>query len=804
VIREGAVVMAPIRLCSADLLLTTEQGVVCHGAVGAPVLVGRDIRLLVEQVTPLLDGTRDRGEVLDAVPEELRPAVRDLLQFLERQGLVEPVPDVAEDPLRARWRSQERFFRTWSDRPEEAVRRLKDARVLIVGLEPWGATVAGELAEAGVGALHLLDDGRVSVADLTAARLWHADMLGSLRGPALAERLRTTAPWCRVTVGFSTPIEDGPAARGPWDVVIGALAADDLDRHLALARFAHDGGLRSLCGTLQSFEAVVGPLVIPGETACWNCCRLRLLANADDPQAAFALQGALLRGPSVPRPGTALAPMASLVGQLLALETLKLLSGYTASRLPGRLLIQNLVTLETTFHRVVPMPWCAVCGGAAAIGADRRPSRRPLATDTPEELRDALDGWVDRRTGVISCLVPRANDAGTPRLPVCVTALLGAYADDAAEPEEFADAGGKGLTMPEAMLGAVGEALERYSAARVRLRDLRHAPVRALEDDALDPRRLCLYEAAQYDRSGFPFVPFAADQPHWWARGHWLDNDAPVWVPARPTYYSIAVEDDAPYCQVTSNGLAAGANLEDAALRAVFEAVERDAFMLTWLGRLPGRRLRVVDVLDADVRPVVEELRACGARLELYLLDVGLTIPAVACLGLGDGRRWPGVTVSSAAHLSPRMAVRRAILEQGYSGPSLRRVVQRGARSIPERPEQVRTFLDHALFYAPPSRRAAFDFLRSDGGAPLALAALGEPDEVSLRACAERLAAGGVRVALADVTAPDVARGPFRVVRALGTDLQPIHCGHGLARLANPRLRALLTGAVNPDPHPLC
>jgi ribosomal protein S12 methylthiotransferase accessory factor len=88
--------------------------------------------------------------------------------------------------------------------------------------------------------------------------------------------------------------------------------------------------------------------------------------------------------------------------------------------------------------------------------------------------------------------------------------------------------------------------------------------------------------------------------------------------------------------------------------------------------------------------------------------------------------------------------------------------------------------------------------------APLSLTTLQEPAEVSLIACAKRLAAGGVRVALVDVTAPDVAQSPFRVVRALGIELQPIHCGFGLERLSNRRLRALLTGEVNPNPHPMC
>jgi ribosomal protein S12 methylthiotransferase accessory factor len=110
---------------------------------------------------------------------------------------------------------------------------------------------------------------------------------------------------------------------------------------------------------------------------------------------------------------------------------------------------------------------------------------------------------------------------------------------------------------------------------------------------------------------------------------------------------------------------------------------------------------------------------------------------------------------------------------------------------------------DHALYYVPPARAHAFDWLRSGTTAPLPLAELPRSRDCSLQACISLLSAAGVRVAIADLTAPDVAQSPFTVVRALGTNLQPIDFGHACRRLANPRLRALAGGQLNPDPHPM-
>ena len=183
-------------------------------------------------------------------------------------------------------------------------------------------------------------------------------------------------------------------------------------------------------------------------------------------------------------------------------------------------------------------------------------------------------------------------------------------------------------------------------------------------------------------------------------------------MPALPTYFNFHPPRHELCCQVSSNGLAAGVDLADAALRATLELVERDAFMLTWHCRLPGRRIVPDDALDPGIAEIVRQLEAHGAQVELYLLHAGIDIPVVACLGVGDGQRWPGVTVALAAHPVLRSAVRKAILEQGAVGPYIRRMMVDG-QPIPQTPEDVRDLNGHALFYVPVERQPILGFLRS-------------------------------------------------------------------------------------------
>jgi ribosomal protein S12 methylthiotransferase accessory factor len=804
-----------VRLSRSAMLIPCDTGVVLHSALATLGLEGPDARALVNAVVPLLDGTLMRPEVIDKFPVALRVHVESLLDLFNRQGLLEESSDSDAVSVSARWDAQRRFITAFKDPVEESTASLADCRVLFAGLEPWGATAAWDLAAAGVGTLHIVDDGEVTQTDLLSAPFWGNDAVARPRRQALVKVLSEQAPWSRLSAtraDFAAGWPDGLDRN--WDLVVVSMCPDQLPQQLAVARVAHKLGLKTLTGSLAGIEARVGPLVVPGKTACWNCCRLRLLANAAQPWAEHAVQGALSNGETSrnrrtgamgpPRP--MLGPMAPLLGHLVALEVLKLLTRHSPSQLVGRLAVQNLVTLETSSHAVIPTPYCEVCGGAGEVSGLPWEPRPRGWTDaaTEDELRRSLDGWVDERTGIVSHVVLRDRDVGDPQFPVCARALPAAGVRDAAAPVAVESCGGKGMTAVQAMIGAVGEAVERYSASNPASHALFSAALRELDGDVLDPQRLCLYDDEVYDRPGFPYVRFDPDRPQLWTRGRWVDTDEPVWVPALSAFYQSSMRIGDCYCQVTSNGLASGRDLEDASLRAIFETVERDAFLISWLGRLPGTRLALDESLDDESRQVIDQLEDAGARVELYLLDVGLGIPTAVCLALGDGCRWPGATVASAAHLDPRLATRNAILEQGFSGPFVRQVMARRERAIPESPDQVRSFLDHALFYVPVVRSVAFNFLRSGTEAPISLRKIPRPNEISLKVCAERLAAGGVRIAVVDVTSPDVRLGPFRVVRALGNDLQALHCGYGMERLANPRLKRWLVEGANVNIHPLC
>ena len=126
--------------------------------------------------------------------------------------------------------------------------------------------------------------------------------------------------------------------------------------------------------------------------------------------------------------------------------------------------------------------------------------------------------------------------------------------------------------------------------------------------------------------------------------------------------------------------------------------------------------------------------------------------------------------------------------------------MQSGELPRPDRAADVVTVLDHAAYFFPIERARWFDRLYRPGAEALDLTELPTADETDL---VDRLRDQGIRVAIVDVTAPDVASGPFRVVRAVSPDLMPITFGMGLERLPPTRVKELPVHGPIPPLHPV-
>jgi bacteriocin biosynthesis cyclodehydratase domain-containing protein len=119
------------------------------------------------------------------------------------------------------------------------------------------------------------------------------------------------------------------------------------------------------CDT-SAAEIVVGPLVVPGRTACHLCYKMRLVAGSQTPEDEFTFQSFLdrrKRDDSRHRQNLVFA--AGLGAQLVALEAFKQLSSVLPPVTRGRVLVFDTLQLTSTLHVVLRKPWCPACSVAA-------------------------------------------------------------------------------------------------------------------------------------------------------------------------------------------------------------------------------------------------------------------------------------------------------------------------------------------------------------------------------------------------------------------------------------------------------
>lgn len=563
------------------------------------------------------------------------------------------------------------------------------------------------------------------------------------------------------------------------DIAVGVYAGGN-EGLQSFVKWAYGAEVPALSVEIRNDAGVIGPLTLAARPGCGWCAFERLTAASATHEAA-------------PPSTTNLVG----IGQLLVREIGAISNDPQHSQLLDHALFVDPETLDESLHKTIPLSRCAVCGGAAAFPSIVQEPLRLSPEDSPEVVLGALAGWVDSRTGVISDLFIEPPEID---LPIIATAAPPHVIEKDGSLRRLPLGWGKGLTISGAVLSAVGEAIERYSASIVDAERIVWKRPQELDGEFLDPRMCGLYSDEQYERRGFPYVPFDAEIAHPWVQGSWALNDQPVWIPAVFTFLTVELRQEQSICQGTSNGLAASTDKDDASLRAILELVERDAFMAAWLTGRSAQRIELDDSLDPHLLDVLKGLEGLGANVEVYTLPTSAIGTTILCLAFGDGENYPGVTFGLGCDLEPRAALKQAMLELGQTGPYLRRMMQSKVLTTPPDPTVVREMLDHAAYYFPRERASAFDRLRSNKES----ARLSDRKvNRSLQDCVADLNKAGIRVALIDVTSADVASGPFRVVRAVSPDLQPIWYGYGMERSPVERIRNMKIASNVPPINPI-
>lgn len=223
--------------------------------------------------------------------------------------------------------------------------RLKDSRVLIVGLGGLGSPVALYLAAAGVGELHLADFDTVDLTNLQRQVLHDTASVGLSKVDSALARLQAINPEVRLLAHRTALDEDTFAAAVQAVDVVLDCTDNFLTREavnaacVAQRKPLVSGAAIRLEGQLSVFDPR------RPQSPCYHC----LYGHGSEAELTCSEAGVV-------------GPLVGLVGSLQALEALKLLAGF-GEPLVGRLLLIDALGTRFRELRVKRDPGCGVCGG---------------------------------------------------------------------------------------------------------------------------------------------------------------------------------------------------------------------------------------------------------------------------------------------------------------------------------------------------------------------------------------------------------------------------------------------------------
>lgn len=273
---------------------------------------------------------------------------------------------------------------------EAGQRRLKVARVLVVGAGGLGSPVAMYLAAAGVGVLGVVDGDVVELSNLQRQVIHGMDDVGRMKVDSARDRLAAINPEVEVVLHpFRLTAAEACAVVSAYDVVVDGT--DNFPARYLINDACVLLGKPMVYGSVFRFEGQVG-VFDARRGACYRCL------YPVPPPAALV--------PSCAEAGV-LGVLPGIVGCIQANEVLNLVLGI-GEPLVDRLLLVDALTMQFRTLRHARNPACPVCGTNPTITGISDVSTEPCPNDrqpkesvsmqqiTAVELKRRLDrGEVD-------------------------------------------------------------------------------------------------------------------------------------------------------------------------------------------------------------------------------------------------------------------------------------------------------------------------------------------------------------------------------------------------------------------------
>jgi len=227
----------------------------------------------------------------------------------------------------------------------EPIKKLKDARVLIIGAGGLGSSSSYALVKSGIGVLGILDRDVIEISNLNRQVLHSTSRIGMPKVQSAEISLKRFNPEVNiVTYQKVFSKENAESIVKGYDMVIAAL--DNLETRYLLNDTCYFLNKPLAEAGVMRFDGL-GMTIIPKVSHCYRCVF---------PEA--------YQGPGSPI--GILGPLPGVMGFIEAAETIKTLMGI-GKTLKNNILLYNSLEAEFRLAKILKNPECPLCGNSPTI-----------------------------------------------------------------------------------------------------------------------------------------------------------------------------------------------------------------------------------------------------------------------------------------------------------------------------------------------------------------------------------------------------------------------------------------------------
>lgn len=329
----------------------------------------------------------------------------------------------------------------------------------------------------------------------------------------------------------------------------------------------------------------------------------------------------------------------------------------------------------------------------------------------------------------------------------------------------------------KALIRAFAEGIERYCLDNFRAEILLTGSKEDFRVPHLDLSQIVSFSKRQLQKNSFRKFRYNNKASRFrWIQGFSLIQKREIRLPAQLVYFNYHRMIDEPIILFPlSTGAATGLSLDDALYRGICEIVERDAFLINYLNKLPSPQINLSSLQDQNINEILNIFQRYKLELIVTDLTTDLQIPVVAALTLDRTGQGPAVSLGLKAGFNIKESIIGAIEESLMTRSWIR---DKFIYTEPDykRDKTIRTVEDRAHFWFSVEAIDFLNFWIKGSNKKFNIEFLRRyPKEVQLEKIIASLKNKQMEIVYVDITDSEIKKYGVSVVKVLIPQLQPLY-----------------------------